>query len=708
MKRSWHFLILLVIPLAFLVYLRGDFAFPARGDYSDILISHLPNAEFLRRSLLEGEIPLWSPLLFGGYPFAANPLSGLHYPPGWLALLFPLPLGFNLVTAIHLFIAGLGMALFLKREGMADGPALAAGIVFQAMPKLMAHFAAGHLTLTYAVCLTPWVLWTDQKRREAHSAWFWKVAPGIALALVTLADIRWTPYAGILWLAYSLRKYFQSIKDGQPKRFPAWLGGFAVQGLVAGVLSAPLWLPLLEMVPLTTRAQMTSVDRVGISLPIDNLLGIFIPSMGSYAEWELYAGALPWLLLIFTLVIPELRRRVWFWLGALVLSLAASLGDILPGYTFISSLPGFSLLRVPARALFLTGFSFAVVTGYALEYLAQMKVEHKPEPVFFMVPFTAFSLMVAGGMAFYLGGYFKPFLWAGVFLLISLFAILAAEKRWLRAEISQWIFLVLILIEMGGMDALLMTREKKVEVLRPFDDLFAAVAPQKDEIYRVYSPSFSLPQFITVQKDLATIDGIDPLQLSAYVKLFSAASGVAQNGYNVTLPPFARGEPRKDNASATPDARLLGILNVKYVVSAFPLVINGLNWVETIHDVQVYENADYRERAWVEESNGEITNAQIVKNTPNQVIVTANGPGTLALSDVFYPGWQARVDGQPVDIQPYLGVLRSVRLEAGQHRVEFVFHPLSVYVSWAMALAGWILITIISLRHRGVNAGSRD
>ncbi|TLN18787.1 hypothetical protein FDZ74_06675, partial [bacterium] len=68
MKNGWRLFLLLVIPLAFAIYLRGDFAYPVRGDYSDLAISHLPNAEFLRDSLLRGEIPLWSPLLFGGYP----------------------------------------------------------------------------------------------------------------------------------------------------------------------------------------------------------------------------------------------------------------------------------------------------------------------------------------------------------------------------------------------------------------------------------------------------------------------------------------------------------------------------------------------------------------------------------------------------------------------------------------------------------------
>ncbi len=113
MKRHWTVLFLLIFPAVFLIYIKGNFAFPVRGDYSDLLISHFTNAEFLRESLRQGEIPLWSSRIFEGYPFAADPLSGLHYPFGWLALLFPLPFCFNLVTALHLAAAGLGMYLFM-------------------------------------------------------------------------------------------------------------------------------------------------------------------------------------------------------------------------------------------------------------------------------------------------------------------------------------------------------------------------------------------------------------------------------------------------------------------------------------------------------------------------------------------------------------------------------------------------------------------
>ena len=45
----------------------------------------------------------------------------------------------------------------------------------------------------------------------------------------------------------------------------------------------------------------------------------------------------------------------------------------------------------------------------------------------------------------------------------------------------------------------------------------------------------------------------------------------------------------------------------------------------------------------------------------------------LIVSEMFYPGWRARVDGQPAQIQVADYLLRAVSLPAGDHRVEMYY-----------------------------------
>ncbi len=52
-------------------------------------------------------------------------------------------------------------------------------------------------------------------------------------------------------------------------------------------------------------------------------------------------------------------------------------------------------------------------------------------------------------------------------------------------------------------------------------------------------------------------------------------------------------------------------------------------------------------------------------------------PAFLVLSDVFYPGWQATIDGQPTKIFQTNYVQRGVQVPAGEHVVAYRFAPLS-------------------------------
>ena len=129
------------------------------GAYSDLLISHWPNAVFVRQSLVEwGQVPLWNPMILSGAPFAADPLSGLYYPPTWLAFAIAPGAAFNLLVWLHIAWGGLGTWKLSRALGVSSGPAIVAGLPFAGMPKLIGHIGLAHVSLVFAVCWTPWVL----------------------------------------------------------------------------------------------------------------------------------------------------------------------------------------------------------------------------------------------------------------------------------------------------------------------------------------------------------------------------------------------------------------------------------------------------------------------------------------------------------------------------------------------------------------------
>ncbi|HEV2884170.1 MAG TPA: YfhO family protein, partial [Pyrinomonadaceae bacterium] len=64
--------------------------------------------------------------------------------------------------------------------------------------------------------------------------------------------------------------------------------------------------------------------------------------------------------------------------------------------------------------------------------------------------------------------------------------------------------------------------------------------------------------------------------------------------------------------------------------------------------------------------------ARVVAYEPNRLVVETKSPTAtvLVLSEMFYPGWEATVDGQRAKIHLANYLFRAVALPAGQHRVE--------------------------------------
>ncbi|MCB0105699.1 MAG: YfhO family protein [Caldilineaceae bacterium] len=65
------------------------------------------------------------------------------------------------------------------------------------------------------------------------------------------------------------------------------------------------------------------------------------------------------------------------------------------------------------------------------------------------------------------------------------------------------------------------------------------------------------------------------------------------------------------------------------------------------------------------------------------------------LSEIWYPGWRATVNGEPVPILRTNGALRGIAVPAGTSQVEMEFSPDSWRAGLLAAVAGWVLLIII-------------
>ncbi len=81
---------------------------------------------------------------------------------------------------------------------------------------------------------------------------------------------------------------------------------------------------------------------------------------------------------------------------------------------------------------------------------------------------------------------------------------------------------------------------------------------------------------------------------------------------------------------------------------------------------------------------------RVIENRPGWTVLEAElgCRGLVILSDAFFPGWKAKIDGREVAIHEVYGFLRGVVADEGRHRIEMAYRPHSVYVGAVMTALG--------------------
>jgi len=79
---------------------------------------------------------------------------------------------------------------------------------------------------------------------------------------------------------------------------------------------------------------------------------------------------------------------------------------------------------------------------------------------------------------------------------------------------------------------------------------------------------------------------------------------------------------------------------------------------------------------------------EVLSYEPERIVISANlaEEGYLVLTDAYYPGWRALTDGLETPIYRANLLFRAVYLPEGQHRVEFIYDPLSLELGAAISL----------------------
>ena len=504
------------------------------------------------------------------------------------------------------------------------------------------------------------------------------------------------------------------------------------------MLSAAQTLPFVELARSSARAVQTNrlfAPPVALStLAAPYALGRpFTPAYrGPAFPWEFcaYVGVVP-LFLALVAIGWGLPRRDWLWVGVGLAALGLTWNFPPLLVRGVHSLPGLNRALVPARALLLFSLAGAVLAAKGLDRLRQSAGSNVSWPRFWLAG-GAFVLLSTAVLvpAWRSGALVFPEMTP--LAIFGLWGLVGGSLLWVGK--SRWSFPAVILLVLGvaldltwfGLrfnplcqpEALRQPRDT-VEYLLTDQSWFRIAcvpSPEVTDPLRLLRPNTNL------LVGLPSVQGYSSFRALRYDRL-------CPHSLRLELPP--RGA--------------LDVLGVKYVIAPPNWQREGFVRAASFDRVAVFRNRRCGPRAWLAEQARFVSGAEaletvaqgqtdvwrtvLLENTPllpaaplgdtashrSSAILYPKGskvekgkvqwervspnllrltvhprrPSLLVLAEVFAPGWQAYVDGEPAPIYPANYLLRAVPVPAGQHCVTFAYQPISVRGGIFLTLLAW-------------------
>jgi len=749
-KNDWVCigLILILTNLFFLPVIAhpDSIIYPSFASYSDVTVTHWPKEFLIAETFRQhNQLPLWNPLILSGMPLVSNQLAMLFYPPNLLCLFLPVNAVLNGLFVTHIFWAGAGLYLFMRR-GLAASVAASfiAALSFMFSGKVLAHVAAGHISLLVAVAWLPWALLCTH-RVLAERKLLYSLFAGFILALQATLHTHILIYTAYTLAAYAL---FQLLTVLPQRSGPWWrklLRGslpLASLPLTFLLLAAIQILPLIEMMGHSNRAlSLGEASAFSLSwLPL--VVGLLLPTGRGGHEMVIYLGLIP----LSLAPLAWCRRkdpRVLFFVGLAVFSLLFALGSHTPLFDLCYYLlPGLRWLRAPARACFLLALATAVLAGYGFDTLTtrawSIRAGRRLTVGGMYVAFAC--LLLGAGLSIIYGQASRATIGLAFLPVASLGLIILTVQSKLNRQGLALTMTLLLLVDLWSFDRPLLLFQSPEQTFAAQREVAEYLAAQ-ESLFRVYSPSYSLPQHVAARSGLQLVDGAEPVHLWRYDRFMALAGGYPFPGFSVTVPPFPLDQDlAQAHRDTQPNLTLLGLLNARFLAAEFPMDDKNLTLLGVMGRTHIYENERALPRAFVvgrvkvisdeEEILSELAffdpeklalleekpawtldapslfqEAEVTFYSPNKIVVQASlsSPGLLVLSELWYPGWRAYDNGQEVKIHRANYLMRSVHLEAGRHTVEFAYDPLSLKVGcWvsAGAVLSLIVYVVSVIRHR--------
>lgn len=696
------------------------------------------------------QLPLWNPYSGSGMPLLATMHMGFLNPANLFFIVLPNYLAWSLYIVIQPFLICFFTYLYCRKIKLTIVASL-----FSTFSFLLSGFVITRLIFgeyIYSFSILPLLLYLIEIYVKNNKSKLILFLPLAILFLFITGQPQVIFYVLVVCISYLIYRCLKLQKNIFLFIFFIFLGaGFASIQLFPTV-------ELFFNSSITHLSSKFIFDR--FLLPIQHLVSILIPNYfgnqatynywghGDYIEAIGYFGLVPSFFAYLTFLNKK-SNIVKFFIVALFLTVVLSLDWFGTRLVFSFPIPILSTGN-PARILAITTFSLSILAGFGFDYWIKLKEKIIPIYKIFIFCLLIFTILAITFSYYKLGischndfiancrfialrntlfeiGFFI------IFIIIYSLNIYLKKKRFSQIIFS-FIALTLVLIS-GLYNSNKFLPFSKKETFLPKNALLNIFDKTKDA--RIFEMGDA-----SIKTDFATYfkfydpNYYDPLYNKRYGELIAFANSGS----------FPSVLPRSDVEIAneiTPQQdknqrrnRLLDILGVKYLVFKKPLknfksvdiFWQDNNWIILknnvlprfyfVNEIEVIKEKGQilkrlfdpsfnpRQKVILEimpfkfQASEKLNYESISLKSyePNTIILQSNEKISkiLVLSDNYYPGWKAYIDGKETKIYRANYTFRAIVLPEGKHDILFKYEPLSLQIGlWVSSFSIGVFILIL-------------
>jgi hypothetical protein len=699
---------------------RPELARPPR-PLDDYVRYFAPYAAFIQRELRAGRLPLWNPYIGTGYPVAEALQPALLHPFTVLLLVVPYEHALTLMAVIRLGLAGAGTFVLARALGCGGAAAGLAGTLFMFSPI---HLNFRFSPLANVTVLLPWMLAASELRlrgaRPRRIGAAWSLLGTLAILGGHAESIAHT--FGLVWVYHLARASTARAGEGLRRRLGSALLFLTACTILAALGAAGvIWGHTQVVLDSQVMRLRTSYGAYPV-LPLDHLRSFLIPTARHGLRWGAYLGLLT-LVLAGAGIVGRGPFAVWPWLAIGTGGLLTAYG-VWPVPQLLRELP---LVGVAdhTRLILVAHLALALLVARGVESLRRA------------APRRALGwAAVAGalGLAVHRVPPWPPIptfhALFGVALVLGFGALLIASAPWAaRRAPWAWMLAGIVLLDLYGAHG--PQRRRRLAAFPPAPPVTKGLTGSAAD-GRVFVPDALLPVDVGMVYALPSISGYE--MTPDRTRILLAHAGLRPSILGVE----ALGDVRPEHL------RLLSLLNVRHLILPRPLAGEGRTGAR-LEDIgrgpiAIYRNPDAFPRAFavqevrlagtVEEALALVTDpgvdlrrVAVVEEPPR---ATSNGPRPtdgpaprtsvrayrpgrthvdvdcpadchLVLSETFWPGWRATVDGRPAPVVRADYALVGVPVPAGRHEVVLAYRPLPVIAGSVIGLTVVLALAVAVL-----------